>query len=289
MIKIQIVTKFNQKDNQQETLNKGSSETTCKETFIYDNDFLNWFIGFTEAEDSFIIYHKYCIFFEITRNIKYISLLYNIKTFLGFGSVIKSLDYNKKKVCSFVVILNNKHLYILALIFNGNLRSEYRKNQFKEWYKLLELQAIEYVFPKFINNKINVSLSDSWLSGFTDTQGCFQARIEDCKILKLKKQLILVFSLTNEHPEILNDIKLALKLINKICFLEEKTKTYQLLTQDFKKQKILINYFRLYPLKSQKKIEYLRWDHLFNDKCNKLFLTEEGIKIIEKKVKKFKI
>lgn len=32
---------------------KGSSETTCDE--YYDNDFIYWFIGFTEGDGSFIV------------------------------------------------------------------------------------------------------------------------------------------------------------------------------------------------------------------------------------------
>lgn len=57
--------------NQQETLlqNKGSSETTCDITYNFDeysylipqhkkklsNQFLEWFIGFTEGDGSFIV------------------------------------------------------------------------------------------------------------------------------------------------------------------------------------------------------------------------------------------
>jgi hypothetical protein len=44
-----------------------------------------------------------------------------------------------------------------------------------------------------------------------------------------------------------------------------------------------------YQLKTKKKIKFLRWSNLYKDKLNKLDLTEEGLKIIEKKLKKFKV
>ena len=100
--------------NQQETLlynlagfprnysyNKGSSETTCDITYNFDEysslipqhkkkinlNFLEWFIGFTEGDGSFIV-SKDKVYFDITQNLQDIQVLYYIKKELGFGKVI---------------------------------------------------------------------------------------------------------------------------------------------------------------------------------------------------------
>jgi hypothetical protein len=50
---------------------------------ITDVKFLQWFIGFSEGDGSFIISKTYCSFI-INQEI---ALLYNIRTRLGFGKV----------------------------------------------------------------------------------------------------------------------------------------------------------------------------------------------------------
>ena len=97
--------------NQQETLSsklsninekdKGSSETTRDITYNFDEysnlipkhknkinkKFLEWFIGFTEGDGSFIV-SKDKVYFDITQNLQDIQVLYYIKKELGFGKVI---------------------------------------------------------------------------------------------------------------------------------------------------------------------------------------------------------
>lgn len=290
LVQERTVTNFNLRDNQQETLLiKGSSETTCKETlFIFNKIFLDWFIGFTEGDGSFVIPNERLPQFEITQNIRDIDLLYKIKKILGFGSVVKRLT-DDRNVGVFQVIGNKKHLFILALIFNGNLRSKQKEIQFNKWYILLEKElSNKYIFPKYISIIKDVSLKDSWLSGFSDAEGCFQARLKECKTSRLRKQLVLSFSLAQKTYDVLLNIKNCLQLVNEVTF-DKSWKGYRIFTQNFKKQKILMDYFKLFPLKTKKKIEFLRWYNLYNDKLNKLHLSENGLKIIEKKVKKFKV
>jgi hypothetical protein len=63
-----------------------------------------------------------------------------------------------------------------------------------------------------------VCLKDSWLSGFTDAQGGFQARLKECNTSRMGKQLLLIYSLTQKTPYVLFNIKHALQLINEVTF-----------------------------------------------------------------------
>lgn len=294
MVKIQVwnntVTIFNPKDNQQETLKfKGSSETTCKGTILkYDDNFLNWFIGFTEGVGSFAIPTNKAPQFEITLNIQNINVLYKIKKFLGFGSVKKFIKDNENRSV-FQVIGKDKHLIILALIFNGKLKCPNNEILFREWYSKLKNQN-KYIFPEYIFIKNKVILTDGWLSGFTDAKGCFKARLKDCTTCKLEKNLLFSYSLLNiKTAAILENIKECLNLTNKIYY-NKYLDGYEIFTENLAKQKVLMSYFKKYPLKTNKKIEFLRWYNLYNNKFYKLHLSEEEIlKIIKKKLKKFKI
>jgi hypothetical protein len=77
---------------------------------ITDVKFLQWFIGFSEGDGSFII-SKNCSFII---NQKEIALLYNIRTRLG---LVKSPSYHVKYGQRSIT----KNCFRLAMLFNGNL------------------------------------------------------------------------------------------------------------------------------------------------------------------------
>lgn len=262
-------------------INLGSSETTCKETSFNllkkDKDFYNWFIGFTEGDGSFVIPTNRPPQFEITQHIKDISVLYKIKKYLGFGSIIKR---KKRNVAVYQVIGNYKSLIILAYIFNGHIRCPAKQKRFSLWINKLK----NYVKLDMIINEstLLVSINDSWFSGFTDAEGHFSYRI------KISNQLSLSFQISQKTPEILLKIINAFKLNNKVGF-DKSWNGYRFSTENSIKRKSLIRYFNRYPLKTQKKINYLRWKNLSNDFSNGLHLSDKGIEIIKNKLKKFKV
>jgi len=56
-------------------------------------------------------------------------------------------------------------------IFNGNLLTERKNNQFKLW-----LEAFNKAYKmdiQLIQNNNNPTLDNAWLSGFSDSEGCF--------------------------------------------------------------------------------------------------------------------
>ena len=115
--------------------NLGSSETTREaplyQAFSFDyyfehykpqhiksknSTFLEWFIGFSEGDGSFIVSKQRCYFIINQKDIK---LLYNIRTSLGFGQVITYSQNNR--TYGRYVVQDQKNCKRLTHIFNGNL------------------------------------------------------------------------------------------------------------------------------------------------------------------------
>ena len=240
---------------------------------------LHWFIGFVEGYGSFVIPKNKPPQFEITQHIDEIHLLYKIKSFLKFGSVIKRKE---RSVAVYQVIGNYNSLFKLAHIFNGQLRCPKRGAQFKNWVtQLQEYRTFDFVYnPKLLD----VTLNDAWLSGFTDAEGHFSSRLKPCKTSKLGQQLVLSYAISQKTPDILVKIKNCLTLDNQVMW-DKSWNGYRISTQSLKKQKIIVRYFNKFPLKTKKKINYLKYANLMKDKINKLHTTEKGLNIVKKKNK----
>ena len=92
-----------------------------------NNRFLEWFIGFSEGEGSFIVAKRGDLSFVITQSSLDIESLNYIKDNLGFGKVIKqSIKQNTHRF----VIQDIKNIYLICLLFNGNMVFPTRKARF---------------------------------------------------------------------------------------------------------------------------------------------------------------
>lgn len=145
-----------------------------------DLNFLNWLIGFTEGDGSFIINSKY-LEFKITQHSNDAQILFLIKKKLGFGSV-SIQDYkivNNKKLpkTHHYRVRNKKGLLKIIELFNGNLLTVKYRLKFNDFLCQFNLIYNEQIQIKSFNNK--VSLNNAWLCGFTDAEGCFTISVLD--------------------------------------------------------------------------------------------------------------
>jgi len=83
-----------------------------------DINFLQWFIGFSEGEGSFILAKRGDLSFVVTQSTRDIQCLNYIKDNLGFGKVIKQ---SVKQSTHRYIVQDIKNLYLICLIFNGNM------------------------------------------------------------------------------------------------------------------------------------------------------------------------
>lgn len=145
---------------------------------IPSNEFLTWLIGFTEGDGSFIILKtRNSLSFVISQSTEDINILNYIEKELGFGKVIKQGE----RVSRYVV-QDITNLYLIILLFNGNIILPSRKKNFKDFLENFNNKIINGKIRTSLINKnpinyqvseIYPSLINNWLSGFTDAEGCF--------------------------------------------------------------------------------------------------------------------
>lgn len=95
---------------------------------IPSNEFLEWFIGFSEGDGCFTFSKNNELIFIISQSNKDKKVLEMIKSNLGFGSINKQ----SKTVDRFVVRKKND-IDIIISIFNGNIILPTKKIQFYNW------------------------------------------------------------------------------------------------------------------------------------------------------------
>jgi len=289
----QQVTSLNHKD--------GTSETACDITFKFDNYlsqlvlhkkinkiFLEWFIGFFEGKGSFIVL-KNKVYFNISVSIKDIQVLYYIRKELGFGKVKinKGLYTDDKGVCigdtAFFYVTSFNNFYRLVTLFNGNLCTVSKKEEFKNWLNVFNNQYSKEIL--IIDSIIKPSLTTGWLSGYIDAKGNFTGRNilgilpENSNIFSSRIPYLSFFIVEREFY-ILNAIFETLGIrergSNKIKYNKDK-ESWILNISSFNKIKLIINYLKRYPLKTNKSLAFAKWCKISKIMLNKEHLNEIGL------------
>lgn len=97
-------------------------------------EFLNWFIGFSEGDGSFIKSTRGDLHFVISQDTRDKQVLEYIQRELNFGKVI-----SQGKTTSRFVVQDKLGLYLIALIFNGNLRTPDKLESFNKFLNALNI------------------------------------------------------------------------------------------------------------------------------------------------------
>ena len=258
----------------QSTLTKdiGSSETTREAFILKDNVFKYWFIGFTEGDGSFIINKNGYLEFKITQSSSDAQILFFIKKNLGFG-LVRLQDKNNKTHC--FRVRDEQGLFKIISIFNGNIFMETRKIQFN-----LFINAYNQVYNKniiYIDSNFKPNLSNSWLCGFTDAEGCFicsiMDRSQDGGLVRLK----YILSQKGNFEQ----MQYLAHLLNGKTHYLKSYHGYNM-TVNTTKLSLVIKYFYAYPLKSKKNIVYFNWHKMYKLVMDKKHLTEVGLITIKR-------
>jgi hypothetical protein len=296
--------------NQQETslYDEGSSETTRDITYEFNEysnlipqhkkkvnkQFLQWFIGFTEGDGSFIV-SKGKIYFDITQSISDIQVLYYIKKELGFGKILMRKEENRNVGVFYVS--SKENFSRLIHIFNGNLSTHYKKEQFKVWLTTYNKQYnMEILFK---DKLVRPSLHSGWISGFVDAEGCFYGRVKSCLTSRLTIAPHLTFQVSQKEIYI---IKIIRDIFLVYEGLDEKNSDLKNIKYDkswngwtfhcssFTKLKVIRNYFSRYKLKTKKSLAFKKWCKIHDMVLNKEHLKLEGlnkIDLLTKDINKF--
>lgn len=139
--------------------------------YLPSYEFLSWFIGFSEGDGSFIITSRGKLQFVITQDTRDIQVLEMIKNTLKIGKVIKQGARTSR-----FIVQDKKGLELIISLFNGNLVQPSKFNDFKKFLELFNIIACKGIRQadsvKFLDQIVIPSLEDSWLSGYSDAEGC---------------------------------------------------------------------------------------------------------------------
>jgi len=282
--------------------NKRTSETVRDITFMFDNylnqnvkhkkinkRFLEWFIGFTEGKGSFLVKNNK-VYFDISINIKDIQVIYYIKKELGFGKVlIRDLgQYNShssssdSRIVSFYITSADNFSRLVSL-FNGNLCTVNKKQEFQTWLNVFNNQYSKKIL--FVDRIIKASLNTGWLSGYIDAMSpevCSFTGLDLSNFPqgdKYNKELnskspFFTFFIFQKEFNILNDISLILNVSKNIKYCKHMI-GWELRISSLKKVKWIVNYLKRYPLKTKKSFTFTKWCKIYN-----IILKKEHLNLI---------
>jgi len=224
-------------------------------------DWLNWFIGFAEGDGSFIIDKRNNLQFVITQ--KDINVLEMIRNTLKFGRVIK-----QGKLTYRFIVEQKLLIELIILIFNGNMVLPSRIRRFKKFLDLYNKKANRIILTpiEYMESKNEPSLKSAWLSGFTDSEGCFSISIRKTGGFSIR------FILSQKHEENLAFFSKLILLFNEGQIENHnKNDNFSYVISGLKNSSKLIesNYFEEFSLKTNKKNSYILWKELYNNLLNK--------------------
>jgi len=259
-------------------------------------EFLEWFVGFFEGDGSFILVKRGDVSVVITQSEKDIEILNKIKNTLAMGNIIIQSKKNK----TYRWIVNKRQdIYLLCLIFNGNIVLPTRSVKFSIFISKLNEKLIKNNESIIIYKNICKlpTIGDAWISGFTDSEGCFTASI----LSNSRNAYRVRFILTQKYEinkEILVHILNELNKYNKSSSLigsvvshpptgGSVANVYELRINGLKNCLLIWNYFEKYPLLSKKKDSYkafIKILHLINEGKHLNLETRLQIKELCKKI-----
>ena len=251
-------------------------------------EFLEWFIGFFEGDGTFSIAKRGDLSIIITQSEKDINILNLIKDTLNIGSIIVQ---SKKNNTYRWVIQNRKDIYLMSLLFNGNLVLPIRSLKFNTFLSKLnyKLAINNENLIKYDERLVLPFLDDAWISGFTDSEGSFSCSIlsNSNSAYRVRYLLSQKFDLNKyilEH--ILNQFNGGLypdsaKSIGSITPHSVKN-VWELRINGLKNCLLILDYFDKYQLKTIKKTSYTLFKDILNMIKNKEHLDlNNRIKIKE--------
>nr|YP_009367417.1 putative LAGLIDADG homing endonuclease [Sarcinofilum mucosum]ARK14454.1 putative LAGLIDADG homing endonuclease [Sarcinofilum mucosum] len=316
--------------SEKQTLSYGSSETTRKApcfstTDFYDyghaahvplisESFLQWFIGFFEADGHFSCYTQKNVSGKVTTQRLKISISQKEKKIIetiaytfGFGNV-SSFQRNDVTYWRWTVE-SKKNVERIAYLFSGNLILPKQQIQFLNWIEQGQKKGM-FKAP-FNKNKLwlaKVGFDNAWLSGFIDGEGCFYAhfRLPKAERNQLKNsnyktllppyKLDQKFTLTQANicneDLVLKQISTLFKSEASLSYFKNKltpTTYVRIELTCLNSQELLINYVNRYKLRTSKYICFRRWWRVYLRRKNGVHLSEKGFKRLYRLVKSINV
>ncbi len=240
--------------------------------------FLAWLIGFTEGDGAFIVNNRGDLAFVITQSTSDLRTLEFIKEILGFGKVISQSATTSRFICQ-----SKLEIELIIYLFNGNLVFPSRQKIFKSFIDGFNIWCskgrIKLNKIDFIPSTILPDLTNSWLAGFTDAEGCFSVSILSNSVafrfrfiltqkgeinIPILNHLVTLFKGGRVEPHSVKDV-------------------YEYRINGLKACSNVFNYFEEFSLYSKKAVSYALWKQLYTRLQNKEHLDPELRVVLKEK------
>jgi LAGLIDADG endonuclease len=243
--------------------------------------FLEWLIGFTEGDGSFIVVTRGGLQFVISQSTSDLQVLHYILNNLCFGKIIQQ---SKIKNTHRFIVQDMKHIMMICLLFNGNMVFFTRNAKFLIFlatYNIIALRRNLDIIPPIMNT-ILPTLNDAWLSGFTDAEGCFSLTL-----LSNSLAYHLRFILSKKW-DINKSIFIHIASLFNVGFISTHSapNNWQYTVNGVKNTVSIFPYFDQHALQTKKRDSYLLWKELRMQLINKDHLNLESRKEMIKLAKR---
>lgn len=251
-----------------------------------DPDFLQWFIGFSEGDGSFVfscstgqLYYRH----SFIINQKDPLVLYKIRTHLGFGTVKLYQDYKQGTSYYRYIVSNIDGIFRLIQIFNGQLILNKTQKRYAAWcdtfFKRPQVQQKGFSLD-FQEFKRPCLLDNAWLSGFIDAEGCFSvvwkrsSSSQPNSLLRLRFIVdregepsfleSLVFLFEGGHVQNHNEcVDMQRFVLDLTLSVNPSVRRIQVTKTSSSVYKRLFSYLKKFPLKSAKHISFIRFHKIW--------------------------
>jgi hypothetical protein len=256
-----------------------SSETTCETSFNYtsfnknftqqtgrpslDTNWLTWFIGFAEGDGAILVSGSRPRF-VLTQ--KEGAILFAIQDILGFGVVRHFTSGNYYRY----IVEDNTNIRLLAHLFNGNLVIPRRITQLSGWCLVLKDIVLN-------PTPVVPTLHDSWISGFTDAEGCFNVGVRLRANTVTGFRVIVRFLLDQKEAEPLLLHIRELFGYGSVNLRKNTDKVFRYTNNSFKGLDSVRKYFLAFPLKTKKSVSFDKWNKVYTMVLAKQHLTHDGL------------
>ena len=262
----------------------GTSSPFCFDTFytqyakrypkaeLPSQSFLEWLVGFTEGDGSFIVNSRGTVIFVITQSTGDIQILEYIQRTLGFGRVIKQGPNTNR-----FIVEDKASVALIVALFNGNLVFPLKQANFVLFLEAFNKRSRPQVI-KFIPSLVSPTLYDSWLSGISDAEGCFT-----CSFLGNSNAYRFRFLLAQLGETNLPVLTHISTLIGGVVRPHSQAGVNELTVNGARNMKGVFKYFDTYPLQTKKAKSYQIWREIHQAILNGEHLSPDSRLILKAK------
>nr|YP_009054611.1 hypothetical LAGLIDADG homing endonuclease [Bracteacoccus minor]AIK29099.1 hypothetical LAGLIDADG homing endonuclease [Bracteacoccus minor] len=209
------------------------------------------------------------------------AVLYKIKHTLQMGQIRKTSEGYWRYTVS-----KKQHIALLIGWLNGRLALEKKHRSFCTWVDVFKqsnlvstarnlLISVPDVLPV-----TSVDLRKAWLSGLIDREGCFQITLQKSDRYRLGYRTRLRFMIDQKNA--LDSMQQIVCLFKGSVGLRKPSLTHRYAQTTTVHLRPIVDYLKLFPLKTRKHMLFLRWAKAVEMCVNKQHLTFEGFEQIKK-------